>query len=105
VLRSPLVVLGALAPSDSAAIEGTIVDVNTAEGTLRVNDGTMDRCVNAAGADIFIVDDSDGFASSRGDLDDLSSGQPVSVFGTEDLDGCLVADTILAEAPSAVPLS
>ena len=104
VLRSPLVVLGNLAPSDSAAIEGSIVDVDTAAGTLRVNDGTMDRCVNAASADIFIVDDSDGFSSSRGDLDDLSSGQPVSVFGTEDLEGCLVADTILAEAPSAVPL-
>jgi hypothetical protein len=100
VLRSPLVVLGDLAPSDTAAIAGTVVDVNTAEGTLLVNDGTMDRCVNAAGAEIFIVDDSDGFSSTRGDLDDLSPGQPVSVFGTEDLDGCLVADTILAEASS-----
>jgi hypothetical protein len=98
VLRSPLVVLGDLAPSDAAAIEGTVVDVNTAQGTLLVNDGTLDRCVNAAGADIFIVDDSDGFASSRGDLDDMSPGQLVSVFGTENLDGCLVADTILAEA-------
>ena len=72
--------------------------MNTAQGTLLVNDGTLDRCVNAAGADIFIVDDSDGFASSRGDLDDMSPGQLVSVFGTENLDGCLVADTILAEA-------
>ena len=104
VLRSPLVVLGALAPSNAAAIEGSVVDVNTAEGTLLVNDGTMDRCVSAAGADIYLVDDDDGFSSSRGDLDDLSPGQPVSIFGTEDLDGCLVADTILAEAPTAVPL-
>ena len=104
VLRSPLVVLGPLAPSNAAAIEGTVVDVNTAEGTLLVNDGTMDRCVSAAGADIYLVDDDDGFSSSRGDLDDLSPGQPVSIFGTEDLDGCLVADTILAEAPVAVPL-
>jgi hypothetical protein len=104
VLRSPLVVLGDLAPSDAAAIEGTVVDVNTAAGTLLVNDGTMDRCVNAAGAEIFIVDDSDGFSSSRGDLDDLRAGQPVSVFGTENLDGCLIADTILAEAPAVNPL-
>ncbi len=104
VLRSPLVVLGDLVPGDAAAIEGTVVDVNTAEGTLLVNDGAMDRCVNAVGAEIFIVDDSDGFSSSRGELDDLGPGQPVSVFGTEDLDGCLVADTILAEALSAVPL-
>ncbi len=99
VLRSPLVVLGDLAPSDTAAIEGTVVDVNTADGTLLVNDGTLDRCVNAASAEIFVVDDSDGFSSSRGELDDISPGQSVSVFGTEDLDGCLVADTILAEAP------
>jgi hypothetical protein len=98
VLRSPLVVLGDLAPGDSAAIEGTVVDIDTAEGTLLVNDGTLDRCVNAAGAEIFIVDDSDGFSSSRGDLEDLGPGQSVSVFGTEALDGCLVADTILAEA-------
>ena len=101
---APLVVLGPLAPSNAAAIEGTVVDVDTAEGTLLVNDGTMDRCVSAVGADIYIVDDDDGFSSSRGDLDDLSPGQPVSIFGTEDLDGCLVADTILAEAPVAVPL-
>lgn len=104
VLRSPLVVLGDLAPSDAAAIEGAVVDVNTAEGTLLVNDGTLDRCVNAAGAEIFIVDDSDGFSSSRGELGDLDPGQLVSIFGTENLDGCLVADTILAEAPGAVPL-
>lgn len=101
VLRSPLVVLGGLSPGDAAAIDGIVVDVNTADGTLLVNDGTMDRCVNAASADIFLVDDSDGFASSRADLDDLSPGQSVSVFGTEDLDGCLVADTILADAPGA----
>lgn len=104
VLRSPLLVLGDLAPSDAAAIEGTVVDVNTAEGRLLVNDGTLDRCVSAAGAEIFIVDDSDGFSSTSGDLDDLDTGQLVSVFGTEDLDGCLVADTILAEAPATVPL-
>jgi len=104
VLRSPLVILGDLAPGDAAAIEGTVVDVNTAEGTLLVSDGTMDRCVNAAGAEVFIVDDSDGFSSSRGDLDDLSPGQSVSIFGTETLDGCLVADTILAEASVVNPL-
>jgi hypothetical protein len=104
VLRSPLVMLGDLAPGDSAAIEGTIVDVNTADGTLLVNDGTMDRCVNAAAAEIFIVDDSDGFSSSRGELADLGAGQPVSIFGMEALDGCLVADTILADAPGVDPL-
>lgn len=99
VLRSPLVVLGDLAPGDDAAIEGTVVSVDTAEGTLVVNDGVMDRCVNAAGAEVFLVDDSDGFSSTRGDLDDLDAGQAVSVFGSETVDGCLLADTILAEVP------
>jgi len=98
VLRSPLVVLGDIVPGDAAAIEGTVVDLDAAEGTLLVNDGTMDRCVYAAGAEIFIVDDHDGFSSSRGELDDLIPGQSVSVFGTEDVDGCLVADAILADA-------
>lgn len=99
VLRSPLVILGDLAPGDTAAIEGSVVSVDSAEGELIVNDGTLDRCVVAAGADVFLVDDSDGFSSTRGDLDDLAPGQAVSVFGTESLDGCLIADTILAEVP------
>lgn len=104
VLRSPLVVLGDLVPSEVAAIEGTVVDVNTAAATLLVNDGTMDRCINAADAQIFIVDASDGFSSSRGDLADLGVGQPVSIFGVEGLDGCLVAGTILADSPGINPL-
>lgn len=99
VLRSPLVILGDVAPGDAAAIEGTVVSVDSAEGTLLVNDGTLDRCVNAAGAEVFLVDDSDGFSSTRGDLDDLDPGQAVSVFGSETVDGCLLADTILAEVP------
>jgi hypothetical protein len=99
VLRSPLVILGDLVPGVDAAIEGTVVAVDSAEGTLVVNDGTLDRCVNAAGAEVFLVDDSDGFSSTRGDLDDLDPGQAVSVFGTETVDGCLLADTILAEVP------
>jgi hypothetical protein len=74
-----------------------VVSVNLVERSLLVNDGTLDRCVRAGGAAIFLVDDSDGFSSSRGVLGDLVPAQRVSIFGQEAIDGCLVADTILAE--------
>ena len=68
-----------------------------------MNDGTLDRCVNASGAAIFIIDTSDGFSSSRGVLGDLGPGQLVSIFGEEGVDGCLIADTILADALVPTP--
>jgi hypothetical protein len=97
VLRSPLVILREVDAGTSAALEGEIVSVDQDEETLLVNDGTMDRCVDAASARIFLVDDDDGFSSSRGDIDDLDPGQAVAIFGTEGVDGCFIAETILAE--------
>ncbi len=98
VLRAPLVILGeGDAPDDLAALAGEVVSVDVGAGTLRVNDGTMDRCVDAASADVFLVDDDDGLSSRRGDLGDLEPGQDVVVFGSEGIDGCVIAGTILAE--------
>ena len=96
-IRSPLIILNEGAPVGDATIEGDIVSTNTAEQTLRVNDGTMDRCVDAEAARIFLVSDDDGFSSIRGQLSDLRPGQRVAIFGTEQTDGCLAAETILAE--------
>ena len=95
-IRSPLVILDEGTTAAEVAIEGAIISVNTSAGTLRVNDGTMDRCIDAAAASIFLVSDNDGFSSSRGTLSDLRPGQGVAIFGEERIDGCLVADTILA---------
>lgn len=97
LLRSPLVILGDSDAPEAATLEGEIVSINEEELALMVNDGTLDRCVDVAAADIFLVEDSDGFSSSRGSLSDLSPGQRVSIFGTEGIDGCLTADTVLAE--------
>lgn len=96
LIRSPLVVLDGPALAD-AVLEGQVVSVNLAEQELIVNDGTLDRCVSAADADIFLVNDDDGLSSSRGDLDDLSPGDRVVVFGEEGSGGCFEARTILAE--------
>lgn len=95
-IRSPLLILDEGTTAAEVAIEGDIVSVNATAKTLLVNDGTMDRCINAETANIFLVNDDDGFSSSRGTLSDLSPGQDVAIFGTERIDGCLAADTILA---------
>jgi hypothetical protein len=96
VLRSPLVMLGDLVPPGDATLEGTVVSIDAAAHSLVVNDGTMDRCVDASAADVFLVSDADGFSTTQGDLGDLVAGQGVAVFGTEN-GGCLVADTIIAQ--------
>lgn len=95
-IRSPLVILDEGITAPEVAIEGDIVSVNATAKTLLVNDGTMDRCIDAATASIFLVNDDDGLSSSRGTLNDLSPGQDVAIFGAERIDGCLAADTILA---------
>ena len=96
-IRAPLIIFDEVVPAGEATIEGDIVSTNTTEQTLRVNDGTMDRCINAEAAAIFLVSDADGFSSTRGQLSDLRAGQSVAIFGTEQTDGCLAAETILAE--------
>ena len=97
LLRSPLVMLDAGPAPGAAQLEGTVVDVDTVGHSLRVNDGTADRCVDAAQAAVVEVDTDDGFSSTRIDLGSLVPGQRVSVFGVEQLDGCLAADTIIAD--------
>lgn len=97
LLRSPLVVLDDGPAGGEALLEGQVVFVDETEDSLIVNDGSADRCVSAATAQVFVVGDDDGLSATRGDLGDLRPGQAVSVFGVEGLDGCLVAGTILAD--------
>ncbi|MCK6370081.1 MAG: DUF4382 domain-containing protein [Gammaproteobacteria bacterium] len=97
LIRSPLVFVDDDPSPAEDVLLGEIVSVDTAGRQLLVSDGTLDRCVSAADADIFLVDDDDGLSSSRGDLADLAPGDDVAVFGNETVDGCLAARTILAE--------
>ncbi|MCL4779980.1 MAG: DUF4382 domain-containing protein [Gammaproteobacteria bacterium] len=99
VIRSPLVILGIGELPAAVNFDGTILSVDTVAGSLMVSptEGN-ERCIDADSSQIFLVDDDDGFSSVRGDLDDLEAGQSVSIFGTEDIGGCVIADTIIAEA-------
>lgn len=97
VLRSPLVVIQDAAPGE-LALRGQILTVNAGTGLLNISTPEGDRCVTASTADVFLVEDNgQSFDSQRGSLADLAPGQPVNVFGREGLDGCVVADTILAD--------
>lgn len=94
-LASPLVVLSE-AGTTLETINGTLISVDTGAQSLIVNDGTADLCVDATSADVFLVSDSDGFATTPGDLGDLTAGQDVAVFGSDE-GGCLAAEAIFAD--------
>ena len=99
VIRSPLVILGVGELPAAVNFDGTILSIDLEADSLMVSptEGN-ERCVDADSSQIFLVDDDDGFSSVRGDLDDLETGQAVSIFGREGIDGCVVAGTIIAEA-------
>jgi hypothetical protein len=99
VIRSPLVILGMGELPAAVNFDGTILSIDPDADSLMVSptEGN-ERCVDAESSQIFLVDDDDGFSSVRGDLDDLEAGQAVSIFGREDIGGCVVAGTIIAEA-------
>ena len=98
VLRSPLVILDAGPVPAATKLEGSVVSVDVAHQSLRINDGSADRCVDAAQAQVFAVSAGDGFSSTRIELGSLRSGQGIVAFGVERLDGCFVADTLIADA-------
>jgi hypothetical protein len=99
VIRSPLVILGVGELPAAVNFDGTILSVDPVAGSLMVSPAEgNDRCIDADSSQIFLVDDGDGFSSVRGDLDDLEVGQSVSIFGREDIGGCVIAGTIIAEA-------
>lgn len=97
LIRSPLVFVDDDTSPAEDVLVGKIVSVDLDAEELLVNDGKLDRCVSAAAADIFLVNDDDGLSSSRGELADLAPGDDVAVFGFETVDGCLAARTIIAE--------
>jgi hypothetical protein len=98
-LRAPLVTItGAAGDPGEDAFSAAVVSVDLDEQALVVNDGVADLCVNAADAEVFLVDDSgEGLSSEGGALADLEEGQELALFGEDDLGGCFNATTIIAE--------
>lgn len=97
LIRSPLIILDIGPPPGESALRGEVVSLDTEAESLIVSTESGYRCVDAAGADVFLVNSDDGLSSTRGDLSDLHPGQDVAIFGEEGVGGCLIADTILAE--------
>jgi hypothetical protein len=86
------------ADDEEAELRGMIASIDAGATSLVVTDDeTGDRCVVATGADVFLVDESDGVVTTPIVFDDLEAGQRVAVFGTEEIDGCLAAETIFAD--------
>jgi hypothetical protein len=96
-LRAALIVIDTQAGAAEEILRGEIVSVNVDAGTLQLLVGTMDRCVDAGDAEIFLVADDDGLVSERGELSDLVAGQHADVYGAEGVDGCFVANDILVD--------
>jgi len=96
-LRAALIVIDTEAEAAEEILRGEIVSVNAAAGTLQLLAGTMDRCVDARNAEIFLISDDDGLVSERGELADLVAGQRADAYGTEGVDGCFVASDILVD--------
>lgn len=97
VLRTALVVVDVDGVDAEQVVSGELVAVDPVAGQLIVADAGGDRCVDARGADVFLLaDDDDGLDTGRGTLADLTPGQSVNVFGRDGPTGCLVAETILA---------
>jgi hypothetical protein len=83
---------------DSLKLSGHVLAVNAAADSLTVATGVGDRCVDAEGADVFVLSIEGGhLVSTKVELADLVVDQPVDVFGTEGVDGCFDAQTILAD--------
>jgi hypothetical protein len=96
-LRAALIVIDTDAAAAEEILRGEIVSINVAEGTLQLLAGTMDRCVDARTAEIFLISDDNGLVSERGELADLVAGQRADVYGSEGVDGCFVASDILVD--------
>ena len=80
-------------------LRGVVADVDPDAGILYLTVDGVERCVDADGADIFVVEsDEDQFISERAELADLIPGQRADVFGQDRFDGCFDAETIIADA-------
>jgi hypothetical protein len=96
-LRAAFIVLE-LEENTGLKLSGVVLDVNVAADSLIVATDVGDRCVDAESAEVFVLSlDGGRFVSTKIEIGDLDDGQTVDVFGSEGIDGCFDAETILAD--------
>jgi hypothetical protein len=98
-LRAALIVIDQGAPAETV-FRGDILTIDAEHRSFNVSTDGGDRCVRVPqDAAIFLVTTSDaGFTSERGEFSDLLVGAHADAFGTLADDGCLLADTVIADA-------
>lgn len=108
-LRAALIVVDTEA-EEPTTLSGNILTLDAASRSFNVSTTAGDRCVRVpADADVFLITiASSGFTSERGEFADLVAGQRVDVYGEQAVDGCMVADAVIAEigappTPSPMP--
>ena len=82
-------------------LSGTISAITTnLDGFTLMSNSVGDVCVSLTNStNIFLIsEDSGGFSSAEINAADLADGQQADVYGLYNLEGCLVADSILAGA-------
>lgn len=97
LLRAALIVLDPEAGVEETLLSGEIVSV-LEDGTFDLLVGDTPRCVDASGADVFLVTDDEGFSTTAGGTGDLAAGMRADVYGEEGVDGCFIAGDVLAQA-------
>lgn len=87
--------------SDNIKLSGTISAITESlDGFTLMSDSVGDVCValNSDTSIFLISEEGGGYSSDEIEAADLVEGQQTDVYGQYNLEGCLVADTILAEA-------
>lgn len=79
-------------------LSGRILSVQETSLSMTIATDTGDRCVDTENADVFVLSLEDGrLVSTKLEFAaDLLIDQHVDVFGEEGIDGCFVAETVLA---------
>jgi hypothetical protein len=101
-LRTALIVVDTEADA-STTLSGNILTLDAATRSFNMSTTAGDRCVRVpADADVFLITIANsGFTSERGEFSDLVAGQRVDVYGEQAVDGCVVADAVIAEVGAA----
>lgn len=97
-LKSALIVLDTVGEPVSR-LSGSILTLDSANRSFNMSTQAGDRCVRvpSAAAIFLLTIENSGFTSERGEFADLVTGQRVDVFGDPAVDGCLVADVLIAQ--------